>query len=184
MCRILNKKPQGFFDQDGSKTLGAKGVCPVLVERAAQVVVLVELAGQVDHGVTVAAGETGTFTTERACETPGIKTALATARNLRIGKTALARYECVEPPAVNIGNVTHPDSLGFDELGSLSFRVSRAEGSLPENVHVLVRHDNFEQSWNLTYLDRPYDFTLTLRGENLDTRYGATGFRVVRELKD
>ncbi len=116
----------------------------------------------------LAKGETKSFPVRMPCDSAGMKALLATAKVGLVSSSGLARYSCVDPARVVIGNLTAPASLAFDERGDIDFTLSRGSESLPENVTVKVIHPNFQQGWSIAELVQPQRFSLTVPGQELE----------------
>lgn len=132
---------------------------------------LVNVDGCIEDGCerfSVEPGATGRFSASLACDSPGMKTRLAAAKSRQISVPALVRYECVDEARVEIEALTHPDALGFNEQGEISFRLIRTSDSLPAALTITVRHDNFVQTWEAERLSEPQQYGYTILGQHLD----------------
>lgn len=116
----------------------------------------------------IAPGESLMLHDELICAEPGMKSLMATATHRLINSYGLLRYNCIDNAAVSIEDVAHPGTLNFDERGDISFLVKKVSDTIPENVTVTIKHDNFEQWWEEGELINPQKFVYTIKGENLD----------------
>lgn len=102
------------------------------------------------------------------CTEAGAKALLITARNRLMDRNALARYICHDAAGVNITNILHPDSMNYDENGNITFLLSRTSTSIPKDALVKIRHDNWEQSWDVAEILQPQRYTFQFKGSHLD----------------
>ncbi len=116
----------------------------------------------------IAAEGNASFSAELPCGTSGVKSVLATASNRLISAYQLIQYECVDEAAIEIGDLQHPDSLGFDETGEIALTLRKTSVTLPENVKLRIEHDNFYEGWDIAQLIEPQRFSLGVRGSDLD----------------
>ncbi|MBR9693361.1 transglutaminase domain-containing protein [Candidatus Woesearchaeota archaeon] len=131
----------------------------------------------------VAPGEKETFSMTTSCENAGVKTLIATAKSRQVSLFALAHYECVDEAKIELIELTHPDSLGFDEHEEIVFTVRKKSETLPKNVDISITHDNFAQSWHLDEFLQPQKFSLGIRGESLDLKNNDVTVKVSYEDK-
>jgi hypothetical protein len=69
---------------------------------------------------------------------------------------------------LNITELLAPTSVSYDKEGTISFMLERVSESLPSNVTVTIRHDNFEHIWTFDELTAPRIFSFTFNGRDLD----------------
>ena len=100
-------------------------------------------------------------------QTVGIKNLEFTAQNADFYKTAFVLVNVMDKPLLSIKNLTYPEKLGFEELGSVQFILSRDSEYAPKKATITVKHDLFEKEWALDRIEKSNVFELEFYGKNL-----------------
>lgn len=113
-------------------------------------------------------GKSINFETKKVCYKPGVKAVLGKVSNSLVSANALIRYQCIDKAEVTIANLTAPSKLGFDESGEIAFTLYKKSDTIPENLTIIIIHDNFKYSWQEDGLIQPQEFSYTIHGRDLD----------------
>ncbi|RME52546.1 hypothetical protein D6783_04460 [Candidatus Woesearchaeota archaeon] len=126
----------------------------------------------------IGAGESLQVSFQTRFSSPGIKTVVLRAYNAQMSKSQLVRFRILDEARVSIEDVVHPDGLGFDDVGEISFLLSPLSLSVPKHVRVEVVHDTVNEAWELNQLDGPKRFRLRIPGSSLSLKNSTFLIRV------
>ena len=120
------------------------------------------------------------YTVEK--EIAGKQESVFKVNNFDVSKALYLDYTVLDAPEIEISNIEFPDEAEYNDNFKIEFLLDKSSFSIPKNVIIAIKQNNFESQWTVEELPERRKFVISMEGKYL--KKGSNEFAINAKFED